>query len=67
MEACFSQLTLDVIGKAVFNYEFNALNADSPLIQVCPPSPRGTASRASAAAPLQGLCLGPQLHTMSAE
>lgn len=34
MEACFSQLTLDVIGKAVFNYEFNALNADSPLIQV---------------------------------
>ncbi len=36
MEACFSQLTLDVIGKAVFNYEFNALNADSPLIQVAP-------------------------------
>ena len=34
MEACFSQLTLDVIGKAVFNYEFNALNTDSPLIQV---------------------------------
>ena len=33
MEACFSQLTLDVIGKAVFNYEFNALNSDSPLIQ----------------------------------
>lgn len=35
MEACFSQLTLDVIGKAVFNYDFNALNTDSPLIQVC--------------------------------
>ena len=34
MEACFSQLTLDVIGKAVFNYDFNALNTDSPLIQV---------------------------------
>ncbi len=34
MEACFSQLTLDVIGKAVFNYEFNALTTDSPLIQV---------------------------------
>lgn len=33
MEACFSQLTLDVIGKAVFNYDFNALTADSPLIQ----------------------------------
>lgn len=34
MEACFSQLTLDVIGKAVFNYDFDALNTDSPLIQV---------------------------------
>ena len=38
MEACFSQLTLDVIGKAVFNYDFNALNTDSPLIQVVPHS-----------------------------
>lgn len=36
IEACFSQLTLDVIGKAVFNYDFNALNTDSPLIQVLP-------------------------------
>lgn len=35
MEACFSQLTLDVIGKAVFNYDFNALTTSSPLIQVC--------------------------------
>lgn len=34
MEAMFSQLTLDVIGKAVFNYDFDALNRDSPLIQV---------------------------------
>lgn len=33
VEACFSQLTLDVIGKAVFNYDFNALTTDSPLIQ----------------------------------
>ena len=50
MEACFSQLTLDVIGKAVFNYEFNALNADSPLIQVAPrwhaARGRGACSRA---------------------
>jgi hypothetical protein len=34
MEACFSQLTLDVIGKSVFNYDFDALKTDSPLIQV---------------------------------
>lgn len=36
MEACFSQLTLDVIGKSVFNYDFDALKTDSPIIQVIP-------------------------------
>jgi hypothetical protein len=34
MEAVFNQLTLDVIGKAVFNYDFDALTTDSPVIQV---------------------------------
>ena len=34
IEAVFSQLTLDIIGKAVFNYDFNSLTTDSPLIQV---------------------------------
>lgn len=34
MEACFSQLTLDVIGKAVFNYDFDSLKTNSPVIQV---------------------------------
>lgn len=33
MEACFSQLTLDVIGKSVFNYDFGALTTSSPVIQ----------------------------------
>jgi hypothetical protein len=33
MEAQFSQLTLDVIGKALFNYDFGSLRSDSPLIQ----------------------------------
>ena len=33
MEASFSQLTLDIIGKAVFNYDFDSLTTDSPLIQ----------------------------------
>lgn len=32
MEAKFSQLTLDVIGLAVFNYNFDSLTADSPVI-----------------------------------
>ncbi|KAK9290597.1 hypothetical protein L1049_008768 [Liquidambar formosana] len=32
MEANFSQLTLDVIGLSVFNYNFDSLSADSPVI-----------------------------------
>ncbi|KAL2933380.1 Carotene epsilon-monooxygenase chloroplastic [Bienertia sinuspersici] len=32
MEAVFSQLTLDVIGLSVFNYNFDALKTDSPVI-----------------------------------
>ncbi|WVY97355.1 hypothetical protein V8G54_029506 [Vigna mungo] len=33
MEEKFSQLTLDVIGLSVFNYNFDALSADSPVIE----------------------------------
>lgn len=33
MEDKFSQLTLDVIGLSVFNYNFDALNSDSPVIE----------------------------------
>lgn len=36
VEACFSQLTLDVIGKAVFNYDFDSLNKNTPVIQASP-------------------------------
>lgn len=32
MEAKFSQLTLDVIGLALFNYNFDSLTSDSPVI-----------------------------------
>ncbi|XP_057548766.1 carotene epsilon-monooxygenase, chloroplastic isoform X4 [Amaranthus tricolor] len=32
MEAVFSQLTLDVIGLSLFNYNFDSLTADSPVI-----------------------------------
>ncbi|XP_043706032.1 carotene epsilon-monooxygenase, chloroplastic [Telopea speciosissima] len=32
MEAKFSQLTLDVIGLSIFNYNFDSLNTDSPVI-----------------------------------
>ena len=57
MEACFSQLTLDVIGKAVFNYDFDALTMSSPVIQVlqqpqCNHAPM--ACRTVASAVLQG-------------
>lgn len=33
MEAKFSQLTLDVIGLALFNYNFDSLTTDSPVIE----------------------------------
>ena len=36
MENFFSRLTLDIIGKAVFNYDFDSLTHDDPVIQVCP-------------------------------
>lgn len=32
MEEKFSQLTLDAIGLSVFNYNFDSLTADSPVI-----------------------------------
>lgn len=34
MENYFSRLALDIIGKAVFNYEFDSLTHDDPVIQV---------------------------------
>ncbi|MCO5549410.1 hypothetical protein L7F22_002881 [Adiantum nelumboides] len=33
MEEQFSQLTLDVIGLSIFNYNFDSLTSDSPVIQ----------------------------------
>jgi len=33
MENFFSRLALDIIGKAVFNYEFDSLTTDDPVIQ----------------------------------
>ncbi len=35
MENFFSRLALDIIGKAVFNYEFDSLTTDDPVIKVC--------------------------------
>lgn len=47
LEACFSQLTLDVIGKAVFNYDFDSLNTSSPLIQAVYTALKETEQRAT--------------------
>jgi carotene epsilon-monooxygenase len=47
MEAAFSQLTLDVIGKSVFNYDFNSLTTDSPLIQAVYTALKETEQRAT--------------------
>ena len=34
MEALFSRMALDVIGKAVFNYEFGSLEQDTGIVKV---------------------------------
>lgn len=34
MENYFSRLALDIIGKAVFNYDFDSLTHDDPVISV---------------------------------
>ncbi|EFJ05918.1 hypothetical protein SELMODRAFT_187123 [Selaginella moellendorffii] len=47
MEAQFSQLTLDVIGLSVFNYDFDALTTDSPVIQAVYTALKETESRAT--------------------
>lgn len=47
MEAQFSQLTLDIIGKAVFNYDFDSLTTDSPLIQAVYTALKETESRST--------------------
>ena len=52
MESCFSQLTLDVVGKAVFNYDFNALKTNSELIQAVYTALKETEQRATDLLPL---------------
>ena len=47
MEANFSQLTLDIIGKAVFNYDFDSLTTNSPVIQAVYTSLKETEQRAT--------------------
>lgn len=52
MEACFSQLTLDVVGKSVFNYDFDSLSGNSPLIQAVYTSLKETEQRATDLLPI---------------
>eukprot|EP00897_Mesotaenium_endlicherianum_P002739 jgi/Mesen1/2493/ME000159S01617 len=47
VEEAFSQLTLDVIGLAVFSYDFNALTRDSPVIQAVYTALKETESRST--------------------
>lgn len=47
MEAQFSQLTLDIIGLSVFNYEFNSLKTDSPVIDAVYTALKETESRST--------------------
>ncbi|XP_074269141.1 carotene epsilon-monooxygenase, chloroplastic [Silene latifolia] len=47
MEAVFSQLTLDVIGLSLFNYNFDSLNTDSPVIDAVYTSLKETEARST--------------------
>lgn len=47
VEACFSQLTLDVIGKAIFNFDFDSITVESPLIQAVYTALKETESRST--------------------
>jgi carotene epsilon-monooxygenase len=47
MEAQFSQLTLDVIGLSVFNYDFDSLTSDSPVIEAVYTALKETESRST--------------------
>jgi carotene epsilon-monooxygenase len=47
MEAQFSQLTLDIIGLSVFNYEFDSLKTDSPVIDAVYTALKETESRST--------------------
>lgn len=44
MESVFSKLTLDIIGKAVFNYDFDSLSNDAGIVEVCSSSFSGYSS-----------------------
>lgn len=35
MEEVFLSLGLDIIGLGVFNYDFNSITKESPVIKVC--------------------------------
>jgi carotene epsilon-monooxygenase len=56
MEEKFNQLTLDVIGLSVFNYNFDALNTDSPVIQAVYTALKETESRSTDIFPYWKVC-----------
>lgn len=57
MEEKFSQLTLDVIGLSVFNYNFDALTTDSPVIDAVYTSLKEAEARSTDILPYWKACL----------
>lgn len=51
MESLFSRLTLDVIGKAVFNYDFNSLTNDTGIVEAVYVTLREAEERSTAILP----------------
>lgn len=57
MEEKFSQLTLDVIGLSVFNYNFDSLTSDSPVIQAVYTALKEAESRSTDILPYWQVCI----------
>lgn len=64
MEEKFSQLTLDVIGLSVFNYNFDALNADSPVIDAVYTALKEAEARSTDILPYWKACLSCDLFVI---
>ncbi|XP_002971637.2 protein LUTEIN DEFICIENT 5, chloroplastic [Selaginella moellendorffii] len=55
MESLFSRLTLDIIGKAVFNYEFDSLSTDTGIVEAVYTLLREAEARSTAVIPYWNL------------
>lgn len=65
MEENFSQLTLDVIGLSLFNYDFDSLSTDSPVIDAVYTALKEAEARSTDILPYWKVCVPrPLIHSL---